>query len=534
MATLDITGPLPEDPEQLEQVYQAALKAGDTDSFAQAIQAGHTGAPDNLLYAAWYYRLQYAATRARGFAVNWAWALPLAVANGLLFWFLSAGRFTIQISGPGGVASADFMPSLVLLAAPLALLFVLAYLTVSSRKDWRLAALAGGISLAAALVALLTYPQAGPRPFQEQYLILMAIHLPLLAWACTGAFLIAHHRDPSNRFAFLIKSLEAFVVGGLFAMAGGLFTAISIGLFAALDIELPLVTQRLFIAGWVGLVGVIAVAVVYNPRVPPAEQSFEEGLSRLVALMMRVMLPLALLVLLVYLLFIPFNFRAPFDNRDVLIIYNGMLFAVFLLLVGATPIRRTELTPRMGRLLRLGIIGVAGLALLVSLYALAAILYRTGIDRLTPNRFTFIGWNIVNAGLLLLLLIHQAQAKAGDWLAAMYRTFAVATIAYAVWTLIVILAVPWLFGSYQGDVESLPGEVQQVVYQYEGPILLKCQDSPHIYLLEEGEKRWIDTIETFEARGYDWRDVHFITCSNLRAIPAGEPIPEDAGPPPEP
>jgi hypothetical protein len=268
--------------------------------------------------------------------------------------------------------------------------------------------------------------------------------------------------------------------------------------------------------------------------VPPAEQAFDEGLSKLVALVMRILLPLTLLVLLVYLAFIPFNFRAPFENRDVLIIYNGMLFAVVALLVGATPVTLTDLSPRLARWLRLGIITVAALALIVSLYALAAILYRTALDRLTPNRLAFIGWNVVNIGLLFLVLLFQARAEAERWVHRLHRAYSAGTIAYAFWTLAMILAIPWLFGINQGEVESLPLAVQEIVYEDAAPILLKCTGSPHIYLLERGEKRWVDSIETFNDRGYVWRDVRFITCDDLRSIPDGVPIPADAGPPPQP
>ena len=521
------------DPGQLEQVYHAALKAGETEAFKEAIDASHTNAPDNLLYAAWFHRLKYAAAQAKGYVVAWAWVLPLAVINGLLFWWLSGDRFMIEIEGFQGTSS-DFMPAIVLLAAPLAAVFVLIYLTAVGRKDWRLSALVGIILVAAGVYVLLVYPQAGPAPFQEQYLTLMVMHLPLLAWAGVGAFLIARHRDPSNRFAFLIKSLEVFVVGGLFAIALGMFTAITISLFSTLDVDFPEVMMRLFIAGGLGLISVVAVAVAYNPNVPPAEQAFDEGLSKLVALLMRVLLPLTLLVALVYLIFILFNFRAPFDNRDVLIIYNVMLFAVVALLVGATPVSLDGISPRMARWLRLGISAVAALALLVSLYALAAILYRTTLDRLTPNRLTFIGWNVINIGLLFLILVLQLRVKGGRWLHGLYRAFSAGTVAYAVWTLVVILALPWLFGSNQEAIEELPVSVQRIIYEKPDPILLKCSGSPHIYLLDEGEKRWVDNIETFNDRGYVWRDVHHVPCQDLRSVPDGQPIPANAGPPPQP
>jgi hypothetical protein len=65
-------------------------------------------------------------------------------------------------------------------------------------------------------------------------------------------------------------------------------------------------------------------------------------------------------------------------------------------------------------------------------------------------------------------------------------------------------------------------------------VLLKCQGSPHIYALESGEKRWIKDIPTFVAEGYVWEDVKQVSCTYLRDLPDGPPIPEDAGPPPQP
>ena len=65
-------------------------------------------------------------------------------------------------------------------------------------------------------------------------------------------------------------------------------------------------------------------------------------------------------------------------------------------------------------------------------------------------------------------------------------------------------------------------------------VLLKCRQSPHIYRLEGGEKRWIRDIVTFEAEGHVWEDVRFVSCGYLRDLPDGETIPPDSGPPPQP
>jgi hypothetical protein len=71
----------------------------------------------------------------------------------------------------------------------------------------------------------------------------------------------------------------------------------------------------------------------------------------------------------------------------------------------------------------------------------------------------------------------------------------------------------------------------------EGPelhVLLKCGTSPHIYRLENNQKRWIRDIDAFTAEGHVWDDVRFVSCQYLRDLPTGPSIPEDAGPAPEP
>ena len=108
-------------------------------------------------------------------------------------------------------------------------------------------------------------------------------------------------------------------------------------MLSALSIELPERWMLFLAGGGFGLISIIALATIYDPRFPPGEQDFSQGLSKFIANMMRLLLPLTLLVLVIYVLIIPFNFLEPFNNRDVLIVYNIMLFAIMGLLLGATP-----------------------------------------------------------------------------------------------------------------------------------------------------------------------------------------------------
>ncbi|MCU0508335.1 MAG: hypothetical protein MUC34_08025, partial [Anaerolineae bacterium] len=516
MSYLEIVRNLSADPEGLERVYGQAVRSGAEAEFAEALEGHYAQAGDNLLLAAWHYRLAYAAKQAKGRVIQWGWALPVGLLNGLLLWLLSdTERFAIEINNPITGQPHYLFPAVLLLLGPLTAAALSLFLTLAGNRQWP-TALAAVLGMAAALgYALLTVGQVLPRAFQEQYLGLMALHLALLGWAAVGLVALGRSRDASNRFAFLFKSLEAFVVAGLLGAAWGLFTLITFGLFAALGIIPSMVTQRLFVAGGGGLIAVIAVALVYDPKARPVDQPFDEGLSKLVALLLRLLLPLAVIMLAVYLAFIPFNWREPFDNRSILVAFNALLFAVIGLLLGATPVREDDLSVRGQRWLRRGIIALAALALIISLYAMAAIVYRTLNDRLTPNRLVFVGWNIVNIVILAALLIGQARTERVHWISALHRAFARGALLYVGWALVALLALPWLFRGDIAAVKELPLRVQEIVWEYPPPVLLKCERSPHVYLLEGNEKRWVKDIPTFTAEGFTWDMVQEVSCGEI-------------------
>jgi hypothetical protein len=334
-------------------------------------------------------------------------------------------------------------------AAPICALFVMVYLTITQPADrtrhlYRLLLL--GALLTGGVVYVTTI---GPRiravSNQESYLILAIPHLVLLAWIAVGTWVVWGKQAVGDHFAFLIKSFEVMVVGGLFVLAGALFTGISFGLLETLGISGGEWLARLFVAGGGGLIPVLAIALTYDPKRTPREQNFQEGISRLITTLMRLMLPLVVLFLVVYVALIPTNFRQPFQQREVLIVYNVLLFAVIGLLISATPVAGHQPAPAQERWLRRGLLILAGLAVLISLYALTAIGYRTWTDGFTPNRVTIIGWNVLNIALLTLLLARQYRSSAETWLQAMYETFALGAKAYLGWAVIVLLCLPWLF-----------------------------------------------------------------------------------------
>ncbi len=418
------------DPKALEDLYQAARREKHSGELAADLRACYQESPDNILYAAWFYRLSQP-DQAEGRSINWQAAVPLAAIVGLIFAGLANSRFSV----------ANHVPFLVYTWSAIGACFVIAFLAITARQNpkraWSVIAGLTALTTYAALFITLTH--------REQYEPLMALHLPLLAWIGTGAYVLGMRPDARNRFAFLIKSVEVFVTGGLYTLAGGIFAVITFGLFQAIGVPIPMEVQNALVAGGGGLIVLLAVASVYDPHMRPIEQAFEQGLGRLIPTLTRLLLPLTLIVLVLYLFVIPFNFMQPFRNRDVLMVYNAGLFAVMALLVGVTPVREQDLAQSYHRVLRAGILAVAILAVLISLYALSATVYRTALGGLTANRVTVIGWNTINIGLLAALIFKQFQDGSTAWIRSAQSVFSGATVAYTGWTLFLIVATPLLF-----------------------------------------------------------------------------------------
>lgn len=293
-----------QNPQRVETLYQEARRSGQAASFAQAVQQLHDEAPDQLLWQAWFYRLTASPVEsAPKSSPNWVVAIGLSLLSGILLWFLS---------GPGFTIGNNEIPLIPFVAAPLCALLIMAFLNMTQQlpaEGHRYRLLLLGALLAGGVIYVTTVgPRIGAMSNQESYLLLTIPHLALLAWVGVGAWVLWGKQAVGDHFAFLIKSFEVIVVGGLFILAGGLFTAISFGLLETLGIMGGEWLVRLFVAGGGGLIPVLAVALTYDPKRTPQEQNFEEGLSRLIATLMRLMLPLVLFFLVVYVALIPMNF----------------------------------------------------------------------------------------------------------------------------------------------------------------------------------------------------------------------------------
>jgi hypothetical protein len=421
-------------PDQLEELYQSAKAVFEESEFRSDMLEVYEKSPDNLLLSAWHSRFEHLPLLKAKRTTNWGLAIALGVLTGLILW---------AVSNPNSLIFNQ-IPYLLLVWSPIATIPTLIFLAIVSKKNYLFSAISAvGLIVATAYILLITPSMTVSAG--RNYIILMVFQLPLLCWMGLGVAVLRFKSTTSNRFSFLIKSIEVMITAGVYLIFGVAFGMITLGMFAALNITLPEIVIRLIAAGGFGLIPIMAIATMYDPSLPPEAQDFSQGLSKFVFTIMRLLLPLTLVVLVIYLFVIPFNFTAPFLNRNLLIVYNIMQFAIIGLLIGATPLKLDELSPRMQVWLRRGIIAVTILAVVISLYALSAVVYRTALDGITLNRLTIIGWNIINIAILGFMIYTQFSKQELPWHERLQNVFSKATTPYLIWSIFLVLALPLIF-----------------------------------------------------------------------------------------
>ncbi|MDZ7263148.1 MAG: hypothetical protein ONB16_01095 [candidate division KSB1 bacterium] len=430
----------------LEQIYRQALAAGSEASFKEAIGQCAIEHPENVLFQAWAYRLDVLALPPLVSGVEaqhashdqmqrWWIAVATSVILGVLFAIFAGNRPPVPIPGQAN-------PLFWIGWSPLTALGILFYLALVDRTQWRPYGYA-----ALVIIPLALYIAATVWGRADDLAILTALHLPFVMWAMVGFALALRYPDPARQcYAYLVKSVETVLVGGIYFGAGAIFLVLTYGIFAALGIHLPEDKLQVVAAWGIGAIPMLALASVYDPKVAPAAQDWATGLTRILRIVTQFILPLAIAVLAIYVFwFIPAYFWRPFQEREVLIVYNATILAILVLLTIVVSAPMDERSPRQNIILRYGLLALVGLSLLLNIYALAAILSRTFQFGLTPNRYAVLGWNLVTLLMLTVIGIRQWRGRSQQWIFIIRESIARVSVLAVLWAVWVLIGLPLSF-----------------------------------------------------------------------------------------
>ncbi|MEY4275193.1 MAG: hypothetical protein RL638_2141 [Bacteroidota bacterium] len=289
-----------------------------------------------------------------------------------------------------------------------------------------------GLPIAALLFSVL-YLNFLPEPMSDT-LVLTCIHVPILLWILVGSLYPSGSDLSTGRIEFLRFHGDLLVMSAVILLAGGLFSALTVNLFSLIDMPIEKFYTRYVILSALPSVPLLATFLVTeNPNL----------VNKISPVIARIFTPIVALMLLLFLGAIVFTGKDPYNDRDFLLVFNGVLIGVMALLLFST----SETTKFSNRGIQsYFLLALAVLAFIDNAVALSAISFRLVEFGFTPNRLAVLGSNaliLVNLFGVCRQLFRwvREQADLQDVEASMTRFLPI----YAIWAAVVSFVFPLLF-----------------------------------------------------------------------------------------
>lgn len=285
------------------------------------------------------------------------------------------------------------------------------------------------------MLAGLVFINLLPENQQSNTFILSSIHLPIVLWFILSFTFVAQHAEPlKQRLNFLKYNGDLVVMSALILIAGGIMSAITIGLFNVIGLNI----EKFYFENIV-VFGLAAVPIVgtYLTQVNP------QLVGKVSPVIAKIFSPLVLVMLVVYLIAMPFGGKDPYNDREFLLIFNllliGVMAIIFFSVAGINQLSRRSWEVWVLFFLAITTIVVNGIAL-------SAIVFRIAEWGITPNRLAVLGSNLCILVHLILVSLQlfgviSRRTDAGK----IGRIIAIYLPVYAVWAIIVTFLFPLLF-----------------------------------------------------------------------------------------
>lgn len=275
-----------------------------------------------------------------------------------------------------------------------------------------------------------------PSSVNNDTITLVYLHLYLLMWCLYGIIYIGMDYKRPKRMDFIRYNGDLVVLTTIILIAGGVFSGITVGLFSLIGWKIEVFYFN-FIAVW-GLVSapIVATYIIQNHALVT---------NKIAPIIANIFSPLVLLMLVVYLISIPFSGKDPYNDREFLLVFNLLLLGVMAIIIFSVSETSKSRKQSFSKII---LFLMATAAMIINVVALSAIIYRLGEFGFTPNRTAVLGSN-------LLLFVHLAwisiklfqisfkshEIDEVEYVVSKYLP------VYAIWTAIVVFTFPLIFGT---------------------------------------------------------------------------------------
>ena len=271
---------------------------------------------------------------------------------------------------------------------------------------------------------------------ESDTLALACIHLPLLLWGILGyVFGGANLKNLNTRLAFLNFNGDAVIMGAVLGLSGMILSGITIGLFSLIGLRI-----EEFYFEYIGLFGLVAAPLVATHLT----QTNPQLVNKVPPIVAKIFSPLVLIMLVIYLGAIVYSGKDPYNDREFLLLFNGLLIGVMALIFFSVAESSHEENSKSSKWV-LALLSLV--TIIVNGVALSAIAFRISEWGITPNRLAVLGVNILMLIHLLLVSRELILSLQKDTPLQRVGLKVVAYLPiYLVWTIIVVFVFPVLFG----------------------------------------------------------------------------------------
>ncbi len=286
-----------------------------------------------------------------------------------------------------------------------------------------------------AIVISAIYVNLIPNYNKSDSAMLVGIHLPMFLWSILGyAYIGAKLNDHPRKIEFLKFNGDLIVMCAIILLSCIVFTLITFGLFELINIKIEENYFRYFGIWWIAAIPMIATFLLQNnPQL----------INKVSPIIAKIFTPLVFINLLVYLTAVIYTGKYPYNDRNLLLVFNVLLIGVMALILFSV----AEAGKNNKGLFTLYILfGLSFLTIIINSIALSAISFRIFEYGITPNRIAVLGGNILIFIHLLIVsfkLYKSVRNKAK--LEEVETSIATFLPIYSIWTAIIVFILPFIF-----------------------------------------------------------------------------------------
>ena len=269
-------------------------------------------------------------------------------------------------------------------------------------------------------------------PEKSTTLLLTCLHIPILIWLSVGYIFAGS--DPGKRMDFLRYHGDLVVMTTVIGLAGGLFTALTINLFNLIQLKIEDFYFRYLVLSILPSVPLFATFLVRQ------NASLVSKISPVIA---RIFTPLVTITLAIFLVAIIYSGKDPYNDREFLLLFNGVLIGVMALILFSLGEATKQNASRVHQYF---LFALAVLAIMDNGIALSAIGFRLMEYGITPNRLAVLGSNaLVMVHMMITTQKLWSFLKGNERIEAVEKSLTSYLPFYAVWAAIVSFVFPLLF-----------------------------------------------------------------------------------------